>query len=264
MKDKKRSVDTAPKMQEATVATSVKEAPKRPIAFSIKKETLIKFAVGFVIALALIPALDWVIQTSITSQYVAFFKDTDVSRSAYLNELQKQDAAQGNPVLNEMLAKSAIAQGAKDKKLKVTDADVNAAIEADKKKAGITTDEAFKAELKNSGITEAEYRAYVKITVTLDKLINGTTVEPTDKEIQAYFDENKTQFTDKKLADVKTQIIDAIKQSNLTTKRQEWLTKAMEGYNSANNTLTSETNKSYKFLKSIELVKRLFSKDVTK
>jgi len=264
MRDKKRSVDTTPKKQEATVATSVQEAPKRPTAFSIKRETLIKFAVGFIIALALIPALDWVIQTSITSQYVAFFKDSDVSRSAYLNELQKQDAAQGNPVLNEMLAKSAIAQGAKEKKLKITEADVNAAIDADKKKAGITTEEAFKAELKNSGITEAEYRAYVKITVTLDKLIDGTVVEPTDKDIQAYFDENKAQFTGKKLADVKTQIIDAIKQSNLTTKRQEWLTKAMEGYNSANNTLTSETSKSYKFLRSFELMKRLFSQDVTK
>ncbi len=257
-------------MKDNTVSTTGEQKPvtaekqsfkiKLPAKITFKKDVMVKFAIGFVIALAIVPAIDWVVQTSITSQYVAFYKDSDVSRNAYLKELERQ---YGDQVVNEMLAKAAIAQAAKDRDIKVSDADVDKAIETDKAKAGITSDEDFNKALQQNGITATDYRAYVKVTVTLDKLLEGTVSEPTDKEISDYFAQNKDLFTGKKLEDVKSQISTDLKTTALNSKRQDWISKALTGYNPSN-TLVSKTNKEYKFLKSISLIQRLFSNDTTK
>jgi len=252
------------KEQNKTAVSEVTEAkatPKKGVSITIKRETITRFAIGFVIALLLIPAIDWVIQTSITSQYVAFYKGSDISRADYVRELERQ---YGSQVANEMLAKAAISQAAKEKDIKVSDEDVTKAIDIDKTRAGITTDEAFAEALASSGITEEDYRAYVKVTVTLDKLLEGTISEPTEKEISDYFTENKDYFAGKKLADVKDEIAETLKQTNLTNLRQEWLANALEGYNTAENTLVTEKSRNYKFLRSIDLVKRLFTTDMTK
>lgn len=251
MKEQKTAEVTAPKKISFTIPTN----------FSIKRETLVKFGIGFIIALALVPALDWVIQTSITSQYVAFYKNSDISRASYIKELERQ---YGSQVANEMLAKAAISQAAKERDLKITEEDVTKAIDADKTRAGITSDEAFKEALAGSGLTEEDYRAYVRVTVTLDKLLEGTATEPTEKEISDYFTENATLYKGKKLNDVKAEIVEAIKQTNLTNLRQEWLTNSLKNFNTEANTLITEESRSYKFMKSIELVKRLFSNDITK
>ncbi|MCC7304347.1 SurA N-terminal domain-containing protein [bacterium] len=251
------------KVTEAISTPVVEETSKRfklPTKFSLKKGTLIKVAVGIVVALILIPAVDWLIQTSITSQYVAFYKNADVPRAAYIKELERQ---YGEQVVNEMLAKAAIAQAAKDKGITVSDDEVNTAINADKTRAGISTDADFEAALAQNGITANDYRAYVRVTVTLDKLLEGTLTEPTEKEINDYFTENKELFKGKKLADVKEQIVSEIKASMLNTKRQEWISTALTGYNDKN-TLVSASSRQYGFMKSISLIQRLFSKDPTK
>lgn len=248
-------------MKDATVEkTSKKFKIQLPTTLVIKRETLMKALVGLVIALALVPVIDWVIQTSITSQYVAFYKNADVSRSAYLKEMERQ---YGDQVVNEMLAKAAIAQAAKERGITVSEADIDKAVETDKTNAGITTAEDFEAALAQSGITVDEYRAYVKVTVTLDKLIEGTITEPSDAEIEEYFTANKTLFEGKKLEEVKTTIAAEIKQNNLSETRQEWISKALENFN-ASNTLVSKESRQYKFLRSIDLVSRLFSADPTK
>lgn len=252
------------KSTESMVNPVVTESPKKaftlPTKLAFKKETIVKFGIGLVIALALIPVIDWVIQTSITSQYVAFYKSADVSRSAYIKEMERQ---YGDQVVNEMLAKAAIAQAAKEKGINVSEEDVTKAVDADKARAGITTDEDFSKALAQNGITPEDYRAYVKVTVTLDKLLEGTISEPTEKEISDYFTQNKELYTGKKLEEVKSQIIDDLKTANLNTQRQEWISTALTGYN-AGNTLVTPSSRKYGFLKSINLLQRLFSADPTK
>lgn len=238
-----------------------KKVPSMPKTLTVRKDTLVRVAIGTIAAVAILLILDWIIQTSITSQYVAFYKNADVSRSAYIKEMERQ---YGDQVVNEMLAKAAIAQAAKEKNLTISDEDVNAAVEADKKRAGITTDEDFTNALSQNGITLSDYRAYVKVTVTLDKLIEGTVTAPTDQEIQQYFTENKTLYEGKKLEEVKDTIREEIIQATLNTKRQEWITSALAGYNTNNNSFVTKESRQYKFLRSLELVKRLFSNDPTK
>ena len=249
----------------APVIVEKKEAaPKTftiPKTVSIKKEVVIKYAIIIVVALALLPVLDWVVQTSIVSKYAAFYKNADVTRSQYVQELEKQ---YGGTVANELLAKAAITQAAKEKGITVTDAEVESAVTADKAKAGITSDEAFASALASSNITEADYRAYIKITVTLDKLLAGSVTEPTDKEVQDYYTQNKaTTFSGKKLEDVKATIIAALKEDNLNTLRQNWITQALANY-SKDNLLVGKEQQAYKFGRSLDLVKRLFSSDPTK
>ncbi len=248
-------------MKDEAVQKSVKKFKiQLPTTLVIRRETVMKALVGVVIALVLVPVFDWVIQTSITSQYVAFYKNADVSRAAYVKEMERQ---YGDQVVNEMLAKAAIAQAAKERDITVSEADIDKAVEADKTNAGITTAEDFEAALAQSGITVDEYRAYVKVTVTLDKLIEGTITDPTDAEIEEYFTSNKTLFEGKKLEEVKTTIAAEIKQNKLSETRQEWISKALENFN-ASNTLVSKESRKYKFLRSIDLVTRLFSADPTK
>jgi hypothetical protein len=228
---------------------------KFPTNIVIKRDIAMKIAVGIVAALILVPVLDWLIQTSITSQYAAFYKNSDVTRSVYMKELEKQ---YGNEVMQELLAKAAIKQGAKDKDIEVSEEDITAAVEADKTRAGITSDEDFKTALAQSNLTEAEYREFVRTTVTLDKLIEGGVAEPTEAELKEYFTTNKELYSGSKYEDVKETIKAEIQQMDLNTKRQAWIDAALKDYDPANNLVTAG-NAKYGFLKSIELVDRLFS-----
>lgn len=242
------------------MAEVIQKVSSKKVALSLKKETAIKFAIGLLVAVIMLPVLDWLIQTSITSQYVAFYKSSDVSRAAYVKELERQ---YGDQVVNEMLAKAAIAQAAKERGITISNEEVDAAIERDKQSAGITSDDEFTSVLAQNGISESDYRAYVKVTVTLDRLLEGTVAEPTEKEIEEYYADNKEYFADQKLEDVKEQIATDIKQSNLNTLRQDWLSKALAGYNKEN-TLVTQDSRQYGFMKSITLLQRLFSNDPTK
>lgn len=236
--------------------TAVKKAGfKIPTNIVVKRGLLLRIAVGIVAALVLIPVIDWVVQTSITSKYAAFYKNNDVSRSVYLKELEKQ---YGADIMQELLAKAAIKQGAAEKGIKVAEQDITDAVEADKKRAGITTDEDFKTALAQSNLTEEDYREFVRTTVTLDKLIEGTVAEPTDAEMKEYFTTNKELYTGKKYEDVKATIAAEIKQTDLNTKRQAWIDAALKDYDQANN-LVVNGNAKYGFLKSITLIDKLFS-----
>jgi hypothetical protein len=164
MKEQKSAEVTAPKKISFTIPTN----------FSIKRETLVKFGIGFIIALALVPALDWVIQTSITSQYVAFYKNSDISRASYIKELERQ---YGSQVANEMLAKASISQAAKERDLKITEEDVTKAIDADKARAGITSTK--RSRNPGSGLPK-KITVHVRVTVTLTTT-EGTATEPTER-----------------------------------------------------------------------------------
>jgi hypothetical protein len=238
-------------------ASAKKSGIKIPTTLVIKRDSVVKTLVGLVAAIVLVIVLDWVIQLSITSQYAAFYKGFDISRSVYTKELEKQ---YGESVMQELLAKAAIVEGAKAKGISVTDDEVTTAISADKARAGITTDEDFATALAQSGLTIDEYRSYVKITVTLDKLISGDIVEPTDAELKEYFTTNSDQYTGQKFEDVKATIAADIKQMELNSKRQTWIDDTLKNYDTTNN-LVIDGNKSYKFLKSVSLIDKLFSND---
>lgn len=247
-------------MLDTIVAEETKKKFSFPSKITFKKGVVLKVVVGIVVALVLIPVFDWMIQTSITSQYVAFYKNADISRSEYMKELEAQ---YGEQVASSMLQKNAIIQAAKERKITVTEEEVTKKINAIKESNGITTDEAFQAALAQNGLTEAGLRADAKIGTMLDKLLEGAVAEPTDKEVETYFTENVELFKGQKLADVKAQIVSSLRDENLNTQRQEWVSKALTGYN-PNNLYVTSKSRSYKFLKSIDLVQRLFSKDPTK
>lgn len=251
--------ETPVKEVRASEEVVTKTQPEKATALVIKRDTLIKIAVGILIAVLLVPVIDWVIQTSITSKYAALYQATAVNRSEYVKELEKQ---YGQQVIQEMIAKSAVYQAAKDKKITVSDEEVNTAIEADKKRVGITNDEDFKAALDQSGVTMDDYTEYMRLTVTLDKVLDGNVVNPTDAEISDYFAKNATLYTGKKLEEVKDQIRTALVQTAQNTARQKWVTDKLSAYDSKFN-LTLEENNKYGFLKSIDLVQRLFANPTT-
>jgi len=166
MKAAKRKVITAKK-------TTKKVASKpalAPVKLVLKRQTVVKFILGFFIALLLIPVLDFVIQTSITSKYAAFYGDFDVSRKDYLTQLENQ---YGEEVVSSLVAKSAVMDEAAKQDIEVTEDEIAASIASVRKQFNIEDDVAFANALEQAGITEESFREETTVVLYLNKIVEG-------------------------------------------------------------------------------------------
>lgn len=266
MKNKKKvvkpeSVEKNAVTEVATPVEVVETKARKTVGFklptiAVKKDILIKIGVGIAIALVLIPVVDWVVQTSISSKYVAFYKEFDVSRKEYEEALESK---YGMTIMQNLLAQAAVNQLAKEKGVTVSADDVNKAIADDKAQAGITTDEQFASALEQAGITEKTYRQSVELSLKLDKLSSEGITEPTEAEMQDYFAKNSTLYTGKKFEEVKETIKASMISGIKSAKQEELISNALANY-SEENILIAGSNDTYKFLRSLDLVKRLFAK----
>jgi len=86
-------------------------------------------------------------------------------------------------------------------------------------------EEAFKAALSQYGLTEAKAKDSIRQSLSLKKIIEKNyKIEITDDQVKKYFDDNKTQFADKKFEDVSADIKNTLYQQEVYTKTQEWFT----------------------------------------
>lgn len=98
-------------------------------------------------------------------------------------------------LLDNMINLVLVEQGAKDKGVKVNDSDVQSQVK--QLKEGFKDEAQFKDALKNAGMDEAALEKQVREQLLTQKLIEklATSVKmPTDDEIKAYYDTNKSQF----------------------------------------------------------------------
>ncbi len=98
-------------------------------------------------------------------------------------------------LLDNMISQVLVEQAAEDKGVKVTDADVDAQIK--QLKSGFEDQAKFDEALKSAGMTEETLRKQVReqlITQALIEKLADSGYKPTQSEIQAYFDTNKSQF----------------------------------------------------------------------
>ncbi len=229
--------------------------PQFPTKLAFKRETLMKVGIIVLVILIAIPLLDWLIQTSITAKYAAFYKNNDITHDQYVKALEEQ---YGTTVLQGLLVRSAVFEAAKAKGITVTDAEVNASIDEIKKTNNITTDAQYQEALQGANLTAKQFYDNRLFNMTVERLIGPTVKDPTDAEVKAFFTANAEQYTGKKFETIKAQVATDAKAAALSTAEQAWLTAELENYD-GKNILVDPANSSYRFLRSIELVNRLFS-----
>ena len=100
-------------------------------------------------------------------------------------------------LLDNLVNQKLIEQAAKDKNIKISDADVKKQV--DQLKAGFKDTAQFKAALKSAGMTEESLTEQIRQQLMTQKLIESLSADEkvTQAEITTYYNANKTQFFQK-------------------------------------------------------------------
>jgi foldase protein PrsA len=99
-------------------------------------------------------------------------------------------------LLENLVNQALVEQAAKDKGIKVTDADIQKQI--DQLKSGFKDQAAFEQALKSAGMTVDQLKAQIRNQLVTQKLVETLSANQkvSDAEIKAYYDKNKAQFFD--------------------------------------------------------------------
>jgi parvulin-like peptidyl-prolyl isomerase len=136
---------------------------------------------------------------------VAVVEGEEISQkmfNLYLDERSKMLASRGTEVdkdslrqavLEQLIAERLLVQGAKEKGIKVSDAEVDSGMDLIKKRVGA---EQFEKGLKEGGLTEREYKAIIRDRMMIDAFVE--TFAPKEKieekEVKDFYDSNPDFF----------------------------------------------------------------------
>lgn len=164
-----------------------------------------------------------------TDETVATVGDEKITKDELYDVLVQSS---GKEALDSMIDKKVIALELEKKKVKVTDKEVEAELAKYVESGG--GQEAFTAALKQNGMTEKQFKENIVEFLSIQKVLKpGKDI--TDKEIKAYFEENKASFqaegkAEPVLADHKEEIKQLLTDQDLQAKYGEWLEKAKSDY----------------------------------
>ncbi|MFJ7935227.1 peptidylprolyl isomerase [Sporosarcina sp. NPDC096371] len=116
---------------------------------------------------------------------VATVGDEKITKEELYDTLVKTS---GQQALDMMIEDKVIASELKKEKVTVSDKEVEEELASQVESVG--GDEAFAAALKQSGITEKEFKKSITEFLSIKKIVEPR-IKITDKELKAYFDENK-------------------------------------------------------------------------
>jgi hypothetical protein len=154
---------------------------------------------------------------------------TPITRWSLYEKLDKTYGAQAlDDMVNEKVLDLAIAKtNIKVEKSKV-DSEISKIEEQFKAMGGL--DEA----LKTRGMTRDDLGKQIKTQLSVEEILKDK-INPTDDETKKYFDDNsKTLYKDKKIDDVKVEIVDTLKQSKLRDAFTVWFAEAKKAINVRN------------------------------
>lgn len=100
-------------------------------------------------------------------------------------------------LLDNLINQKLVEQAAKEKDIKITDADVDKQIE--QLKSGFKDDAQFEQALKTAGMTVDQLKTQIRDQLLTQKLIESLAadIKVTEAEVKAYYEKNKTQFLQK-------------------------------------------------------------------
>jgi parvulin-like peptidyl-prolyl isomerase len=113
-------------------------------------------------------------------------------------------------VIDSLIQEEALYQKAQQENLVPDDSKVTQEIQRRKQEAG-WTEEQYQTQLKQAGLTDAEFREKVMRDLAISELRERERTRinpPTDEEIRKYFDENRSQFIAERGADISIIVAD--------------------------------------------------------
>ncbi|HOD01671.1 MAG TPA: SurA N-terminal domain-containing protein [bacterium] len=133
--------------------------------------------------------------------------------------VKEMETYYGSSVLNSIIEGELIEQEAKDKGIKVTDAEVDEQvkkIEDSMKAQGQDLQQA----LKESGMTIEDLKKNYRMNITIEKLLSDK-IAVTDEEVQKYIEDNKDSFPEgTDMEQVKSLVQESLKQQKMSTQYQ--------------------------------------------
>lgn len=148
----------------------------------------------------------------------AWVNGRPVSRLVVIDKLEKES---GKSVLESMINERLINDEVKQRKINISDEDVNnriKTIEDQIKSQGSTLDD----ELVNAGLTRETLKDQIKTQLQLEKMLEGK-VDVSDSEVADYISSNKITIPAGQEETYKSQIKDQIKQQKLSNESQTLL-----------------------------------------
>ncbi len=190
--------------------SSIKEVSRPPFGFIVKLVLIV--ALGSALYLLAQKYRGLVLAGTVNSSPISRYE---------LN--QKMVEKYGKQTLDDIINERILNSELKKNNIVVSDQDVSTEMAKIIKDYG--GDEAFKSALTQYGLTEAKAKDSIKQSLGLKKLVEKSyKIDITADKIKKYFDDNKTQFKDKKLEEVSASIKDTLYQQEVYAKTQEWFT----------------------------------------
>ncbi len=146
---------------------------------------------------------------------VATVGNTAITRAQVL---QQAERSAGLQILQNIITERLIRDAAEKYNLTATGKEIDDALQQLKAQYNVASDEQLQQMLAQSNSTMSDLRNELEVQVLAEKL-GERNVTVSDKEVQDYYNKNKQQFAASKsgkvppLADVRDQIVSAIKQS---------------------------------------------------
>ncbi len=148
---------------------------------------------------------------------VGFVNNTPITRF----ELNAKMAERyGKQTFEEMVNENLLNAQIKKNNIVVSDQELKT--EIDKMIAQYGSEEAFKSTLEQYGLTLEKAKKTIAQSMAFKKLVESSNkIEITEDSIKKYFEDNKANFTGKKLEEVSASIKDTLYQQEIYTKSQE-------------------------------------------
>jgi hypothetical protein len=211
---------TSPKTKKAVKV--IKQLRTAPVAEVVTKRKSLNII--FLVKILLVIAIGVVVFLLVQKNRSLFIVGT-VNKSPITRlELNARMAEKyGTQTFEELVSERLLAENLKKNKIVVTDKEVQDELAKIKLQYG--GEEQFKAAIAQFGMTEAKALQSIEQSIGLKKLVEAVNkIEITDAAVAKYFNDNKAQYTGKKLIDVTAEIKDALYQQEIYTKSQEWYT----------------------------------------
>lgn len=150
----------------------------------------------------------------------AFVGWRPITRYQLVKTLEKK---YGSQILEQLVSENIINNEVKIKGIKVTKSDIDA--EINKIRSVVESQgSTLEAELTTYGQSMNELEENVLMQKKVEQLL-GSAIDVSEKEAQEYFDKNKTTFAaNAKFEDVKTDLINSLKQQKVGVEFEKWMT----------------------------------------
>lgn len=235
-KAKKKSTKSGktPSKKSTKLSSSVKTASAKRPGLQLGTQKFFKAAgknkyLSFVLILVVV-LLGLFVYFARSLFVVAMVNGTPIYRLTVVKQLEKFG---GRQILDELINRELVAQELQRQGITISDEDVNNEISMAAEQIesqGLTLEEA----LAQDNLTMEDLFIITKHQKSVEALVQNESVEVTDEEIQAFYENNEAFFPDQELDKVRDQIADTLMQQKIQTGAQALLARLRQEANIVN------------------------------